>query len=143
MDKITNETILSCGHVPTWDVDGIGTGYATWIATGETLCYPCADARQRQVIAGGAMTFHGYVMGTGIYDARLTSEWRTVDGTLSTWTGATLATITHAKRGATRYADRGPWHLTYIRAVTPDGRTWTGALDLDNGQLVTMRARKS
>jgi hypothetical protein len=134
MNKITSETILSCGHAPTVSEPGtalapVGTGYATWGPTGETLCYACADARERQAIADGADRFGAYVSETG--------------RTLTTWTGGTLATVTALWKGPRRWSDRqGDWRMEYVRAVTPDGREWYGAHNAD-WQCVTMRARKS
>lgn len=137
---------LSCGHEPTLD-SGIGTGYATWAATGETLCYPCTNARERQLIADGATYFHGYVMGAalgmpGIGPAHGTGKGK-CPGTVTTWTGGTLAVIHDVSRERKRYSVHGlPLHLTTVYATTPDGREWWGRLQADNGQAVTMRACK-
>jgi hypothetical protein len=123
--------ILSCGHTPTPDASP-GTGYATWNATGETLCYACADARERFVIANGATLFYGYVssLSRGAH--------------VTTWTGGELATITDVSYDGTRYTPTGGrMAMVTVYARTPDGRRWSGRFNRHGGDLVAMRARKS
>lgn len=61
---------------------GCGTGYAE-TADGRTVCYSCADKRQRAEFAA-ADSFCAYMDGTG--------------RTITTWSGGYLATITSLER---------------------------------------------
>ena len=104
--------VLDCGHPPTPDPTGIGTGRAIDPTTGATSCYPCSDEREREAITR-ATAFVAYVSSAG--DA------------LTTWPGGHLATIDLADA---RQAGR--------RTYTPSGATWTRyvwhATDLDGGR---------
>jgi len=42
--------VLNCGHQPTPDPSGIGTGRAIDPITGATSCYPCSDERERHAM---------------------------------------------------------------------------------------------
>jgi len=121
------EIILDCGHAPTLNA-GIGTGYGTWEATGERLCYACCDARElAHVLSPETTVFGGYVQ----------------HGRITTWTGGPLATVTDTATSRKRYSTYGlPLHLTSVYAVTPDGRRWYGRYQADNGDLVRLRLRK-
>ena len=45
--------VLDCGHPPTPDPTGIGTGRAIDPITGATSCYPCSDEREREAMTHG------------------------------------------------------------------------------------------
>ncbi|MGW7531760.1 hypothetical protein [Amycolatopsis sp. NPDC054798] len=107
---VTPATRLNCGHNPV--PDGIGTGFATDPATGATICYACADERQRDAL-NHATRFAAYVACDS--------------ATLTTWSGGHLATIDPADR-----------HQAGERATTPTGHRWTRftwhATDGDGGR---------
>lgn len=89
-------TVLSCGHVLTDAMrDGTGTGYATDRTTGESLCYLCADDRQRASFLVAGMTgepFGAYVSSSG---------------DLTTWTGGVLARGVSRAHGVSRSGFHG------------------------------------
>lgn len=116
-----------CGHTVTPTPNSIGTGKATDPRTGRTMCYPCAEERERGIIRSGEPT--------GVY----VNE---TEGTVTTWTGAELGKITSLTRGAKRYTNSGCYRMRSITVRTPDGRDWygRGSADMD---AVTIRRRKS
>ena len=85
---------------------GCTTGYARTV-DGRTICYPCADALQREEFAA-ADSFSAYMDGGG--------------RCITTWTGGRLATVTERAR------HRGGFGGEYwtFRAVSPDGARWHG-----------------
>jgi len=104
--------VLDCGHPPTPDPSGIGTGRAIDPTTGATSCYPCSNEREREAMTR-ANTFVAYVSSAG--DA------------LTTWPGGHLATI-----------DPADAHQVGRRTYTPSGGRWTRyvwhATDVDGGR---------
>ncbi|MDX8031016.1 hypothetical protein SK803_12375 [Lentzea sp. BCCO 10_0856] len=107
--------VLDCGHPPTPDPSGIGTGRAIDPATGATSCYPCSDERERHAMAR-ANTFVAYVSSAG--DA------------LTTWPGGHLATIDPADArqvGRRTYTPSGGMWTRYVwHATDVDGGRWAG-----------------
>jgi hypothetical protein len=133
---------LACGHAPTEPRPESTTGYGTDPQTGETFCFECCNKREVERIANGATWFDAYVSGELTSGAWLGGRSYAPNGaTLTTWPGGTLARVTRAWSSAVeRWSDSGPWRMTYLRAVTPDGREWSGCLNAENGNAVTMRA---
>lgn len=112
--------VLHCGHPPATSV--LGTGFAVY--RGRTLCYPCADERQREDIKK-ADTFAAYV---------------TADrAALTTWSGGELARITRY-RVRDHVAPGGrPYRMQYVWAVTPDGAQWHGRGTTEHGLIAMHR----
>lgn len=118
---INAHTVLSCGHVPTPQPAGsAGTGYGSNMR-GQTFCYACGerDERTRFDTAGQAREpFVAYVTG----DEKQAHGW-----TITTWTGAKLATVTSAKK--IRTPRRDTIHGSHFYAITArdeKGREWYG-----------------
>lgn len=114
-----------CGHTVTPTPGSIGTGKATDPKTGRTMCYPCAEEREREIIRSGEPT--------GVY---VNEDKRTV----TTWTGAELGKITSLTRGAKRHTKNGPTQTRSITVRTPDGRNWYGR-GSDDMDAVTIRRK--
>jgi hypothetical protein len=118
--------LLDCGHVAV--PDGIGTGYATDPDTNTTLCYSCADKRERAAMAN-ATAFICYVS----TDAR----------TLTTWSGGSLATIDHTdtnQPGNRRCTPTGGYWSRYAwHATDPAGNRWYG---VNGGPGMFIRIRR-
>lgn len=115
--------VADCGHTVSVLVGSIGTGYAREADSGRTLCYPCADDKQRATMATSASVV-AYISGTG---ARVT-----------TWSGGTLAAVTGHS------ISRNGWHRSEVWrwwATAPDGSRWYGA-NAGAGMVVTMRRVK-
>lgn len=118
--------ILNCGHTPTRDDSAagrLGTGYAR-TNDGRTLCYPCADASEREAFAA-ADTFVAYV---------------DKDGHLTTWTGGKLAASMLSAHGVSRSG----WHGSRIhswRFRAPNGSEWYGR-NAGPGYVITVRRAK-
>lgn len=113
--------ILACKHKPVPTSAG-GTGYGTWIPSGEQLCYACLDMRQLQAIENGSRRFCGYV------DS---------DGLVTTWSGGKLGRIIYTRVGPIR---RTGYRMTYVRAVVIGGRKFFGQYNADSGNAVSFRA---
>ena len=67
--------VLDCGHPPTPDPTGIGTGRAIDPTTGATSCYPCSNEREREAMTR-ANTFVAYKEVLDPYVARLAAAMR-------------------------------------------------------------------
>ncbi|GAA2628105.1 hypothetical protein GCM10010411_76730 [Actinomadura fulvescens] len=105
--------ICDCGHPPEPVPPGGGaTGYATWSPTGETLCYPCADQRQREELrtAQRAVVY--------LSDGQMH---------VTTWTGGLLGRVTRSWLGSTRCDTlSGPWRMRYVHVTDVHGGRWHG-----------------
>lgn len=112
-----------CGHTVTPDPSSIGTGQARDLETGETMCYPCADAREQEKIKT-ADVFTGYVSADG---KRIT-----------TWTGGELAVITSLTHSRKIYTKSGAYRMRWVTARTPDGARWYGR-SKDDADVITIR----
>lgn len=117
-----------CGHTVTPVPGSVGTGKATDPATGRTMCYPCAEAAEREAIKTA-----------DVYSVYLTSARPNV---VTTWTGAVLGTVTSWSRGAKQYSKNGPYRMQMITVRTPDGAEWYGR-GSDDTDVITIRRRKS
>lgn len=121
------ETIMptaDCGHTYPEQTGVGGTGYATDRETELTMCYPCADERQREAMKT-ATVFQAYVADDG--------------KTITTWSGGKLADITRRSESASPLQYRGVIH--HIRATDAQGREWYGK-NSGNGMVITLRLRK-
>jgi hypothetical protein len=120
--------VLDCGHPPTPDPTGIGTGRAIDPTTDATSCYPCSDEREREAMTR-ANTFVAYVSSAG--DA------------LTTWPGGHLATIDPAdahQLGRRTYTPSGGIWTRYVwHATDIDGGRWTG---VNGGPGLVIRVRR-
>jgi hypothetical protein len=96
-----------CGH--TYEATGIGTGYATDPDTQKTMCYPCADAWQREQMKDAKCVF-GY----------LSSDGKAIE----TWTGGRLADVTRLNKTRSPLAYHA--YLCYVRATDVHGQKWWG-----------------
>lgn len=116
-----------CGHLVTPVPGSVGTGRATDPETGLTMCYPCAEDRERAWIAEGKPT--------GVY----VDEGKRI---ITTWTGAELGKITSLTRGVKRYTKTGAYRMRSVTVRTPDGRDWYGR-GSDDMDAVTIRRNKA
>lgn len=123
--------LADCGHAyhPPGPAGG-PAGYATDPETNRTMCYPCADGRQRAEIAALPVCGrHG-----AYFDDRKAE--------LTTWPGGRLATVTAAHYGPVRYTPTGGrYRRLNGRAVSPDGHVWAFR-GTDTMDCVTMRRIK-
>lgn len=116
-----------CGHVITPTAGSIGTGKATDPKTGRTMCYPCAEANEREAIKTA-----------DVYSVYLTTSHPNV---VTTWTGATLGTVTSWTRGRKVHSKTGPYRMQSITVRTPDGAEWYGR-GKDDADAITIRRSK-
>jgi len=123
----TTETLLDCGHLPTAD-SGIGTGYAVRLDDTK-ICYACADAAQVAEVEDSATTlFLGYV----------------TENTITTWTGGVLGWVVRRMEGERRYSSLGmPMRWVSYDVGTYDGRRWYGRHNIESGDALVLRVRKS
>jgi hypothetical protein len=116
-----------CGHTVTPTPGRVGTGTATDPKTGRTMCYPCAEASERDAIKT-ADSHTGYVSDDGKQFA--------------TWTGGELGKITSIVRGARQYGKDGPYRMRTVYVTTPDGARWFGR-GSDDVDLITVHRLKT
>lgn len=129
--NMVTPAVLDCGHAPTplgSATSGIGApGFAEKTGTGDTMCYPCADAHERAVMRI-AQRVVAYISGDG--------------STVTTWTGGTLATVDPAdrrQRGQRQYTPSGgSWTRHVWHATDPHGGRWYGVND-GPGMAVRLR----
>jgi hypothetical protein len=118
-----------CGHTVTPTPGSVGTGKATDPKTGRTMCYPCAEAAEREAIKT-ADTYTGYI----------TDRDRTA---FTTWTGAKLGTVIAYSVGSPRYTPTGGQvRMRSVRVRTPDGTLWYGTSGTDM-DVITIRRLKN
>lgn len=116
-----------CGHLVTPTPGSVGTGKATDPDTGATMCYPCAEAAEREAIKTATA-----------YAAYLSSDGKR----LTTWTGGTLAEVVSYGAGSVHCTPTGGrYRMEYVRAQTPDGVLWYGSKS-DQADLITIRRSK-
>ncbi len=106
-DNITADTILDCGHVPTFPRSELTTGYGTNPTTGKRSCFECCNKDEVESLKTASH-----------YVAYISSDRMR----LTTWTGDTLTRITHLESN---------WHniggkLYRFRAVDVHGQHWYG-----------------
>lgn len=120
--------VVDCGHHATeptaFHQNGVplDSGYAV-LPDDTRVCYDCADRLQREDMLVKDEVW-GYLSGDG--------------KKFTTWTGGELARVT--EEGAARTG----WHgkeITYIRAVSPDGRRWYGK-NGGRGMALRLKAAK-
>lgn len=117
-----------CGHTVTPKPGSIGTGKATDPKTGRTMCYPCAEAAEREAIKT-ADRYTAYLSGDGKH--------------IITWTGATLAVVVSYGISSPRCTPTcGRYRMAYVRAETPDGVQWYVSKS-DQMGVVTLRRLKN
>lgn len=116
-----------CGHLVTPTPGSVGTGKATDPTTGRTMCYPCAEASEREKIKT-ADVFTAYISADG--------------RKLTTWTGGELGTVTSLTRGRKIYTKNGSHRLRSVTVRTPDGAEWYGR-GSDNADIITIRRKKA
>lgn len=88
-----------------------GTGYAT-LPNGEHICYPCADAQQREELKDRSKPFVAYVGKAG---------------DITTWTGGHLMKIVRVRPcKLTRFSYMHGKHYSSIHAVDVHGGHWAG-----------------
>lgn len=91
----------------------VGTGYAVLPATGEHICYPCSDKRERAELLDRSRPVCAYVSGDG---SRIT-----------TWTGGDLMRIVRSRTvRLTRESFTHGRTIQSIRAVDCHGGEWIG-----------------
>jgi hypothetical protein len=115
-----------CGHTVTPVPGSVGTGKATDPNTGKTMCYPCAEAAEREAIKTA-----------DVYTAYVTNDGKR----LTTWTGAELAKITNLATGSKVHTKNGWYCMRTVHATTPDGATWYGR-GSDDADVITIRRNK-
>src|SRR5438034_2093749 len=102
--------ILDCGH-PATETNGPGTGYAI-TPDGRKICYADSNEEERKAFAE-ATVYSAYA------DER--------KGIITTWPGATLATITRVQHDARRWTPNGgSYRMRHVWATAPDGAHWYG-----------------
>lgn len=110
---MSNPTHCKCGNAfPIHPAGYTGaSGYAV-LPSGEHICYPCADAQQRDELRDRSKPFVAYLSGDKV----------------TTWTGGELMRVTHSRPcKLTRLSythDRRSYRS--IRAVDVHGGHWTG-----------------
>ena len=119
--NVTDTPLLACAHEP--PPGNTGTGWGTWIPSGEKLCYECLDQRETDRIRNGAEYVGAYI---------------STDGLVTTWSGGKLGRVVRVKNSR-----RGSYTLTYIRAVLAGGRLFYGQYNADRGNLITLHATKN
>jgi hypothetical protein len=118
-------TMLDCGHRPTRGASP-GTGSAT-DASGATMCYGCAEAREIEAFAKAGSMFTGYVSGDNRH--------------FTTWTGATLGRVTSYRVGHWQFTPTGgAFRMRYVTVIAPDGSTWSGQGSSDH-DVITLWKR--
>lgn len=121
---MTNSNLLDCGDPPT-PTEGVGNGVAR-DSLGLTMCYGCADKRQREDMADPA---------TRQIVAYVSSDEKKI----ITWSGGELANIT----GHRTY--QGGWKRSTMHmfwAIDPrTGRQWYGR-NQGGEMAITLTARK-
>jgi len=122
--------LLDCGHTPTdprsFHANGVPltSGYATERDTGRKVCEACAEDRERAAFAASER-YGAYLSGDGC--------------SITTWTGAQLARVTYEGTARTGFYDS---EITYLRAVSDDGRVWYGK-NGGRGMCVTLRLSRT
>jgi len=120
--------VLDCGHrraEPThFHANGIPmtAGYAE-MSDGRRVCYACADDLQR-----GAM----------VQNTEITAYLSSDGEHITTWTGGELAKVISLGSATTGF---GGSEITFVRAVSPDGREWYGR-NGGKGMSVRLKAVK-
>jgi hypothetical protein len=115
-----------CGHPVSPAPGDIGTGYATSAKTGKTMCYPCADASEREAIKTA-----------DVFVAYVSADRKRI----TTWTGGELAEVTSHVLGKKIRTSEGWYRVRAVTAVTPDGAEWYGR-GSDNADVITIRRKK-
>jgi len=121
-------TCADCGQpFPVQPAGSCTTGYATLPKTEQRICYPCADKREIEELRDRSKPFCAYVG----------------NGTITSWTGGRLMTITRATPCA---LTRQSWthdrrHFKSIHAVDVHGGHWAGRGSV--GVVIKLRPVKS
>lgn len=118
------DTILDCGHVPTPDAHGIGTGYGRDAADGRTYCYACcADRERARMVESGRAT---------LYLSTATRE-------ITDWPGMLRFRALSIRKGRHNIA-RTRYDVGF---VGPDGQPWHGVQYGDNTEIIHCKRVKA
>lgn len=125
LTKITDESILDCGHKPSPHSD-CTTGYG--MIKGKTHCFECcAEIDRKQMLEDGKATLYLTSSGAGLFS----------DGAVSNWPG-TLKFNCRVKKGRHNIA-----RIRYDAwFVGPNGESWHGVQYGENTQIIHCRRLK-
>lgn len=62
--------------------------------------------------------------------------------TVTTWTGATLGTVTSLTTSGARWSRYGPVHRRYVRVTDIHGAHWYGSGPVENGDYLRLHRAK-
>ena len=129
---MTTATILDCGHAPSGDPRGPGTGYGQ-DSEGNTYCYSCcADRERTQMIETGRATLY-------LIPAKETAHSR-VHATVTDWPGYLRFPIIGTVRKGRHNMARVRYDFDF---TGPDNAHWVGTQYGDNTQIAHCRRVKS
>lgn len=121
--RITKDTVLDCGHVPTPQPEGGGgTGYGYDRRTGKVSCYACCALNERaRMLKTGRATLYLSRRADGRYE-------------VTDWPGHLRFLVAHSRVGRHNIASK-----RYDVWFSLEGRTWHGVTYGDNTQICHCR----